>query len=133
VNENLEKISSNVNNVESRVESLHTGQHHNDIIRWLDAPDISNNLNQALKTRHPGSGQQLIFGEPYQKWKSQPRSFLWLHGIPGCGKTVLTSTVIEDLRRSQSPSPLQTLLYFYFDFTDSRKQSFKNTLRSLIF
>jgi hypothetical protein len=112
---------------------MHRGKYGDDIIRWLGAPDTSSNLNKALKTRHPGSGQRLLQGEPYQQWKSQPRSFLWLHGIPGCGKTVLTSSVIEDLQGSQSPRPSQTLLYFYFDFTDNQKQSFENTLRSLIF
>ncbi|KAI4599633.1 hypothetical protein KJ359_001730 [Pestalotiopsis sp. 9143b] len=68
--------------------------------------------------------------QAYTTWKTGGSSFLWLHGIPGCGKTILTSTVIEDLQKSQSHA--QTLLYFYFDFTDSRKQSFENTLRSLV-
>lgn len=132
MNKNIIIISSGVKNVQSRIESMHIGKHGDDIMRWLGAPDISDNLNKAVKTRHPGSGQRLIQGESYQKWKSQPRSFLWLYGIPGCGKTILASTVIEDLQKIQNQSPSQTLLYFYFDFTDSRKQSFENTLRSLI-
>ena len=52
---------------------------------------------------------------------------LWLHGIPGCGKTVLSSTIIEDLQKSG-----YIVLYFYFDFKDEAKQSFEKMVRSLI-
>ncbi|KAH8195216.1 hypothetical protein TruAng_010616 [Truncatella angustata] len=40
------------------------------------------------------------------------------------------SDVIEDLQKNQDLT--RTLLYFYFDFTDTRKQSFENVIRSLI-
>ncbi|KAF7534098.1 hypothetical protein G7054_g6514 [Neopestalotiopsis clavispora] len=94
------------------------------------APDVSSNLNKALQTRHPGSGQRLIQGEAYQRWKTQAKSFIWLYGIPGCGRKVLTSIAIEDLRASSDHSA--SLLYFYFDFTDTRKQQFENAIRSLV-
>lgn len=65
----------------------------------------------------------------YSTWKSQQSPFLWLHGISGCGKTILSSTIIEDLEReSLSERPL----YFYFDFSDAAKRTFENMLRSLI-
>jgi hypothetical protein len=35
--------------------------------------------------------------------------------------------MIEDLQRSQSQNSSQMLLYFYFDFTDSRIKSVENT------
>lgn len=55
---------------------------------------------------------------------------MWLHGIPGCGKTVLSSTILEDLKRH---SDLRgCLLYFYFDFSDGGKQSLEDALKSLL-
>lgn len=54
---------------------------------------------------------------------------MWLHGIPGCGKTILTSTVIRDLEDDAS---IENLLYFFFDFTDTGKQSFEHAIRSLV-
>jgi len=59
----------------------------------------------------------------------QRNSTLWIHGIPGCGKTILSSTLIEDLTTTL---PSSTLLYFYFDFSDSHKQTLNNMIRSLI-
>jgi len=61
--------------------------------------------------------------EQYAKWKASPSSFLWLHGIPGCGKTILSSTVIEDILQHCTNDPGKAAAYFYFDFKDPQKQS----------
>ncbi|ETS87131.1 hypothetical protein PFICI_00959 [Pestalotiopsis fici W106-1] len=103
-------------------------KHSDDIIQWLAPPDVSSNFNRALQARHPGSGQRLLASNAYTRWENGDNSFLWLRGSSGCGKTILASTIIEDLQQSQS----HTVLYFYFDFTDNRKQSLESTLRSFI-
>lgn len=97
---------------------------------WLCPPDPSTNYNKALRQRHPGSGQWFIRSSVYSAWKSQQRSSIWLHGIPGCGKTILSSTIIEDLERGDTS---RKPLYFYFDFSDSEKQTFDTMAQSLIF
>ncbi|KAL8834139.1 MAG: hypothetical protein Q9170_003886 [Blastenia crenularia] len=117
----------------SKVSTL-TGElddEYDKIRRWLSAPDASINFNAALKKRHADTGSWLLQSEKYIQWKTNRRSFLWLHGIPGCGKTVLSSTVIEDLCQGTSPSN-PNVAYFYFDFNDSKKQHVDQMLRSLI-
>jgi hypothetical protein len=68
----------------------------------------------------------------YADWKTNPNSFLWLHGIPGCGKTILSSTVIEDVHCHCSHDHSLAVLYFYFDFNDIEKQQHEKMIRSLI-
>jgi hypothetical protein len=63
-------------------------------------------------------------------WKRDSRSFLWLYGIPGCGKTILSSTIITDLEHNKNTSPV---LYFFFDFNDIEKRSLEKAIHSLIF
>jgi Cdc6-like AAA superfamily ATPase len=82
-----------------------------------------------LQQRQEGTGLWLLQSSPFTKWHNQQNSFLWLHGIPGCGKTILSSTIIEHLVDTH---PDQLLLYFYFDFTDAGKQTLDNVIRSLI-
>lgn len=113
------------------IQNSQIDKHTDDIVQWLAPPDVSTNLNKALQARHADSGRRFLDSKAYKTWKNGENTFLWLHGIPGCGKTILTSTVIEDLRRTLGPS--QTLLYFYFDYTDREKQSFENTVRSFVF
>lgn len=80
---------------------------------------------------HHGTGMWLLNRADYAQWKAGSTHALWLYGIPGCGKTILSSAVIEDLQSSRSRRAV--VLYFYFDFNDSSKQTFEKMIRSLIF
>jgi nucleoside phosphorylase len=99
------------------------------IFEWLSAPDPSTNHTKALNKHHGGTGLWFIQGDTFNEWKRLPGSFLWLHGISGCGKTVLTSTIIEHLLRETT---CQVLLYFYFDSNDTYKRSLDSLLRSFV-
>lgn len=59
-------------------------------------------------------------------------SFLWLHGKPGCGKTVLCASTINSLERNIGP-PSKTVFYFFFTFSDESKRSVRSMLCSFIF
>lgn len=71
------------------------------------------NFNKAREQHHNGTGQWLLASDVYSKWRTERSSFLWLNGIPGYGKMILSSSVVTDLAQSAAPS--QNLLYFYFD------------------
>lgn len=60
------------------------------------------------------------------------RPLLWLHGKAGCGKTVLSSTVIAEVLQECIVDSKMAVAYFYFDFNDLEKQKSDNMMRSLI-
>jgi hypothetical protein len=103
------------------------------IQNWLLAPDPSLNFQRALKQRQNDTGLWLLEGEQYESWKKYAASYLWLHGIPGCGKTVLCSTITQDILQHCSNHSGHALAYFYFDFNDEQKQHAEPMLRSLVF
>jgi Cdc6-like AAA superfamily ATPase len=73
--------------------------------------------------------------EVYRKWKtdiSPVSSWIWLYGIPGCGKTILSSTVIQDVFQHCEGDPGKAVVYFYFDFNDAEKQKPELMIRALI-
>jgi Cdc6-like AAA superfamily ATPase len=98
---------------------------------WLSPSDPSTNHNKALNQRHEGTGQWFVKGEAFTSFKEGKVPFLWLNGIPGCGKTVLSSSIIEGLQQTLTDTSPITL-YFYFDFNDNRKQTLKSAIRSLL-
>ena len=59
-------------------------------------------------------------------------SLLWLHGIPGCGKTVLSSTILQNVLDRYHTKPRSAVLFFYFDFNEAEKQRHEKMIRSLI-
>ena len=52
--------------------------------------------------------------------------------IAGCGKTVISSTIIENLLENHLKDPEANIAYFYFDFSDVLKQTVEGCLRSLL-
>jgi hypothetical protein len=102
------------------------------ICRWLSAPDPSLNYQKALKQRQADTGVWFLESEQYAKWKTDTASFLWLYGIPGCGKTILSSTILQNVFQYCADDPGKIVSYFDFDFNDPHKQDPELMVRSLI-
>lgn len=102
---------------------------------WLSPADPFTNQKQALGTRHSGSGAWFLQSQQYAHWYTSPKSSLWLYGSSGCGKTVLTSSIVDHLQQEIDSCPLNStrsiLLYFFFDFRDDKKQSLEQMALSL--
>ena len=102
------------------------------IRNWLDPPDISSNLSEARRRCEPNTGGWFLRSDDFEEWKYGSSLFMWLYGIPGCGKTVLTSSIIDDVSRTCCIDSASALAYFYFDFADKKKQSLYDLLRSVV-
>jgi hypothetical protein len=96
---------------------------------WLCPPDPSTNANHARKLRHEGTGAWLLENPVFLEWHSGSRRHLWLNGLAGCGKTVLSATVLDHLAKGND----RLILSFFFDFSDTTKQTLDGMLRSLAF
>lgn len=110
-------------------EAIYSSDKRGKIHTWLSPSDPSTNLYKARAQHCQRTGQWFLESHEFAKWKTERNSFLWLKGVPDCGKTVLSSSVIGNLEQTVGPS---NLLYFFFDFNDVKKQSTTDVLRSLL-
>jgi hypothetical protein len=94
----------------------------NKVCKQLSAPDPSTNHHKARKQRQDNTGLWLLESDKFRSWKGDAASILWLYGIPGCGKTILSSTIIETLSEHCSDNTDMVTVYFYFDFNNTQKQ-----------
>ncbi|KFA56361.1 hypothetical protein S40293_09448 [Stachybotrys chartarum IBT 40293] len=136
ISETLDIIKEKVNEIEratfsteAAVDHIKSDRQTENIKRWLCPPDPSTNINQAKKLRHEGTGQWLLNTTFFQSWCSGSVRHLWLYGFAGCGKTVLSATVLDHLTKTND----KLLISFYFDFGDITKQTVDGMLRSLAF
>jgi hypothetical protein len=102
------------------------------IRQWLSAPDPSTNYQKALKLRQTDTGHWFLESAEYARWMTEAASSLWLHGIPGCGKTILSSTILQNVLEHCHDNPGKAIAYFFFDFGEIQKQNPENMLRSLL-
>ncbi|KAF2180645.1 hypothetical protein K469DRAFT_639699 [Zopfia rhizophila CBS 207.26] len=102
------------------------------IHEWLKSPDATINYNEAYKKKHPGTGLWFVKGSSFSAWLVKPKSFLWLNGFAGCGKSVLCSTAIQYALRHRRSNPRIGIAFFFFTFNDNSKQDASAMLRALV-
>ncbi|KAF9061011.1 ankyrin repeat-containing domain protein [Rhodocollybia butyracea] len=96
---------------------------------WLRAPECSVNFQAAADKRTQGTGQWILEHSKYENWK-ETSNVLWIQGKAGSGKTILLTTIIQDLRETAP----RNVWYHYFDFRDNTglKSTYRGLLLSLL-
>ncbi|KAK6077634.1 zinc finger protein [Seiridium cupressi] len=100
----------------------------------LNPPDCESDQQRASEHRHPRSGDWILREPSFLQWsgsQSTPGTVLYIHGMPGAGKTILASKIISHLRQAAN-ADLARCLFFYFKQRDDTKQSLSHMLRSFL-
>jgi ABC-type dipeptide/oligopeptide/nickel transport system ATPase subunit len=121
-------VSEEVRGVDTSLKDIKSLEQSKAITEWLRAPDPSVNHNRAHEKHSKHTGLWLFSDIQFLRWRLSPNDFIWLYGASGCGKTVLSSAIIEYLIEHDS----QPVIFFYFDFNDENKQNFENMVRSFL-
>ncbi|KAJ7789811.1 hypothetical protein B0H14DRAFT_2535914 [Mycena olivaceomarginata] len=100
------------------------------IIEWLSPLNFFLRQQDISKTRQQGTGEWLLDDLKFNSWKSNPRQVLWCSGIPGAGKSVLASLVVEHLT-DQSKSKNIGVACIYFNHKETQIQTLDNLLAGL--
>jgi adenylate kinase family enzyme len=100
---------------------------------WLDAPNMAGQQEKGQLTREarPRSGQWLLSRDKVKSWLDPAMSAaacLWINGIPGAGKTVLASLLIDSCK---NVAHVRTV-YFYCRHGDQRTDNFISMARSFL-
>ena len=82
-----------------------------------------------LSLRHPATGLWFTEGEDFMNWWHTPHSQLWLYGIPGAGKSILASSVIQEIMARAHDNV--ALAFFYCDYKDPATQDPLSIMGSL--
>ncbi|TVY80393.1 hypothetical protein LSUE1_G004399 [Lachnellula suecica] len=131
--ENLSSISYFTASLLDAIRNEQADKERTSLLQWLSSIDSSKLYNSGLDRVRAGTGEWLLTGNPtFEKWKVARNSFIWLNGKAGCGKSILSSSIIKHLKNRYEDSPVIALAYFYFRFDDIGTQSVNEMLSSLI-
>nr|XP_036584421.1 uncharacterized protein CTRU02_05496 [Colletotrichum truncatum]KAF6793939.1 hypothetical protein CTRU02_05496 [Colletotrichum truncatum] len=127
--EDVDRMQRDVSETKAVAITTRNNQHLDKVRRWLSPSDPSSNASMARERRHAGTGTWLLESTTFNEWEAGKRRHLWLYGLAGCGKTVLSTTILDHLQQTANTPTIM----FFFDFSDARKQTLDSLVRSLAF
>ncbi|KAJ6449279.1 hypothetical protein C8R45DRAFT_849855, partial [Mycena sanguinolenta] len=98
------------------------------IIDWLSPLNFFVHQDDIFSTRQDGTGEWLLKEKPFKRWESSVGGVLWGHGIPGVGKTVLASMVVNYLTSKYKETGNIGVACIYFNHKETETQTPRNLL-----
>ncbi|KAI9654070.1 MAG: hypothetical protein M1821_006781 [Bathelium mastoideum] len=89
---------------------------------WLPHLNFVNIQHEKIKTRHPDTGVWLLESPEYLSWINSQGKTIWCPGIPGAGKSVMASIVVDDLRHRFERDNNVAVGCAFFDYAKLDKQ-----------
>ncbi|CAJ2510411.1 Uu.00g051140.m01.CDS01 [Anthostomella pinea] len=139
VNKASKKQSDQLVQLKDGVDRLHERQitqevdtERRAILDWLSPLGYAAMQNDYVNRKQPGTGQWLLDEPKYQSWMSGDKQTLFCPGIPGAGKTILTSIVVDDLCNRFLDDPNTAVAYIYCNFRRHEEQKVDDLLKSLL-
>lgn len=99
---------------------------------WISSAVYSDLKRRLQKRRSGETGSWLLHTKQYEDWKHTPGNILWLPGVVGCGKSVLCSTVVQDIEEYCEASSSRIMAYWFFQFDRDETHSVESLVRSFI-
>lgn len=100
-------------------------------LAWLSPVNPAWKLQNFREGRQRGTGTWLFDLPEMTEWLEDPNAALWIYGIPGAGKTILSTLVVDEvLNRKRSETVGTAYFYVRHDDTDSHKP--RNVIGSLV-
>ncbi|KAI4128816.1 MAG: hypothetical protein LQ347_004029 [Umbilicaria vellea] len=97
------------------------------VLAWLSPIATHDDYERIRRNSYPGSCEWILQVPEILDWLNPASSYrlLWVHGIPGSGKTHASSFFIEHLQKSH------VVAYFFCDTKDDRKRDLLGILSAL--
>ncbi|KAI1740672.1 hypothetical protein F4680DRAFT_96419 [Xylaria scruposa] len=144
--ERARKLTSETGDMKRKLDKESRESSIQRILDWLAPPPFAEILESSKDQRQENTALWIFENDSFKRWKeSKPRVeeivkwrklppwVLWVNGNPGCGKTILAASVIEELldEEYENDQPTTTC-YFFFKYGDCRNSSIEAACRSAL-
>ncbi|KAJ6532728.1 ankyrin repeat-containing domain protein [Mycena vulgaris] len=119
-----------VRNVARNQEQHRNSDYRDKVIEWFSPLNFFRRQAEVLGNRQAGTGEWLLETNIFKQWESGTFKTLWCYGIPGAGKTVLASIVIEHLQKNLESESIGVAV-IYLNHKETEIQSPQNLLAAL--
>lgn len=103
------------------------------ILDWLSPVSAyTTQQNHYKSRRQTGTCQWLLESPEFQTWVTKPKQTLFCPGIPGAGKTFLTSALIEELQARFGSNSDIGIAYFFCNYQQIEEHRLERLLACLL-
>ncbi len=102
------------------------------VLDWLTTIDYAPQQNDFIGRRQVGTGQWLLDSTEFKTWADTDKQTLFCPGIPGAGKIILTSVVVDELTTRFQNDRSIWIAYLYCNFRRQDEQKAQDLLASLL-
>ncbi|EFZ02978.2 Nucleoside phosphorylase domain protein [Metarhizium robertsii ARSEF 23] len=113
---NISEVLSDVQDGLHKLLDTHHERQHQHILDWLTQVNYAPLQSDLLRKRQPQTGQWLLDSTAFQEWTKTSKQTLFCPGIPGAGKTTLTSVVVDYLQERFRDQQNIAIAYIYFQY-----------------
>ena len=107
-------------------------EEHQAVVDWLTSVEYASQQSDFISRRQEGTGQWLLDSAEFRGWLNQKQQTLFCPGIPGAGKTMITSIVVEALCKKFGNDGSIGIAYLYCNFRQQQDQKPADLLASLL-
>jgi hypothetical protein len=132
LNKTLTDVDENTRSLFKQFQDISLDDRKRSILQWLSPIDPSLHHKEALMVRQAGTNDWFLSCKEFDHWVGIEKSFLWLSGFPGSGKTILMSTLIDYLQQDTHDKVPTLLACFYCDFRSPETSDPLNIASSLL-
>jgi ankyrin repeat domain-containing protein 50 len=127
-------LTQDIRKDSAEMKDLITGDELRLFLDWLSPLNSVQRQQLIFKDTRAGTGKWFLNCDAYKEWEGGTGSILWCPGIPGAGKSFLSSIVVDCLQTLQSEQkvPKTIVLTIYVSFDDPNSQSPDQILGSLL-
>ncbi|KAF4837555.1 Ankyrin-3 [Colletotrichum siamense] len=102
------------------------------VLDWLTPDDHGKRQSDLLSRHQMGTGQWFLDSEPFQTWLRSRGETLFCPGIPGSGKTILASLVVNELSKQFLQNNTPIVGYIFCDYRRQNEQGLSGLLATLL-
>lgn len=108
-------------------------QHKKAVLDWIEKSATRYDVLQhdCISRAQDGTGAWFLHSQTFQQWTNAPASTIYCPGIPGAGKTIMTSIATKYLE-SHFPRPDHNVAVVYFNYKRMNEQSHVQLLFSIL-
>ncbi|KAK0618870.1 hypothetical protein B0T14DRAFT_430357 [Immersiella caudata] len=107
----------------NRMQESMSDEERRRVYSWIRSTDPSNRYYQSCKLYEAGTGDWVFRTPEWNAWVEGQARCLWIYGIPGAGKTILTTHLIDAVKARCDGEERTAYVYYYCYFGNHQDEA----------